>query len=112
MIPSHCNIYGKSISERNSVKYNLCQTQISYVDALHIKYSNKTSCCIKCTESLFPLSETTGNFFLFSAMISADRDDTCLVLSCLSKKINCYSSKDINNSKNTFKPKDHELTET
>ena len=109
-----CNTCGKSVKDRNSIKYNLCLTKVhrkcnylNYGDSQYIKFSNKTWCCYKCNKDLLQF-KTISNFSLYSLpsgrfYCNSDSNESCLTLkppknlSHLFNKFNSFPS-DINNT--------------
>ena len=86
-----CNTCGKSVKDRNSIKYNLCLTKVhrkcnylNYGDSQYIKFSNKTLCCYKCNKDLLQF-KTISNFSLYSLpsgrfYCNSDSNESCLTL--------------------------------
>ena len=111
---SACKACGKSVKDRNSIKYNLCLTKVhlkynylNYVDSQYIKFSNKTWHCYNCNKDLFPFT-AINNFKLYSLLsdtfyCNSDSNESCLTikpsknLSHLFNEFNSFSS-DINNT--------------
>ena len=111
---SACNTCGKSVKDRNSIKWNLCLTKVhlkcnflNYVDFQYIKFLNKTCHCYNCSKDLLPFA-TRNNFKLYSLLndrfhCNSDSNESWLTLkppkslSHLFNEFNSFSS-DINNT--------------
>ena len=67
-LDSLCNTCNKSVSSRNSIKFNLCLIQthlkfnnLNFVDGQVIKNANKIWFCLQCSENLFPFPNINNN---------------------------------------------------
>ena len=113
------NTCGKSVKDRNSIKFNLCLTKVhlkcnylNYVDSQYIKFSNKTCHCYNCSKDLFPFT-TINKFNLYSLLsdrfcCNSDSNESCLILkprknlSHLFNEFNSFSSDIDNTSENVI----------
>ena len=71
---SACNTCGKSVKDRNYIKYDICLTKLhlkgnylNYVESQYIKFSNKTWHFYNYNKDLFPFT-TINNFKLYSLL--------------------------------------------